>query len=117
MRLSELVKWQWEGYATFHQSRTNLLIHIIFVPLFIISFIALLLAVLSLDLPQACSALVSMLIAFGLQGFGHQQETNPALPFTSFKNAITRILLEQLYTFPKFVLQGKWYKALRASAS
>lgn len=49
----------------------------------------------------------------GAQGFGHNKEAMPAEPFTGPKNAIIRIMLEQLYTFPKFVLSGKWYKALR----
>ena len=41
MGISELLRWQWGGYAKYHQSRANLLIHIVAVPLFLIGTIAL----------------------------------------------------------------------------
>jgi len=41
MNIRELLQWQWEGYAKYHQSRTNLLINIVAVPLFLIGTIAL----------------------------------------------------------------------------
>ncbi len=57
--------------------------------------------------------LFAMMLSFGFQGVGHSKETNPSEPFTGVKNAMVRILAEQFYTFPKFVLSGKWYQALR----
>jgi hypothetical protein len=30
-----LLAWQWEGYARYHQSRVNLLLHVLLVPLFL----------------------------------------------------------------------------------
>ncbi|EMC0406811.1 DUF962 domain-containing protein [Vibrio fluvialis] len=117
MKLNDMIEWQWSGYASFHQSRKNLLIHIIFVPLFIISFISLTRSLLGLELVSALSSLFIMALSFGLQGLGHSKEANPAIPFTSVKNAVVRILLEQFYTFPRFVLTGKWYQAWRDSTS
>ncbi|MCG9685245.1 terminase [Vibrio sp. Isolate23] len=117
MRLNEIIEWQWEGYSKFHQSRKNLLVHIVFVPVFIIGFVSFLLSSFWLDLVSAFSSFLIMALSFGMQGLGHSKETNPAEPFTSFKNGVIRILLEQLYTFPKFVLTGEWYRALRGSKS
>ncbi|MCR9299293.1 terminase [Vibrio fluvialis] len=117
MKLNDMIEWQWSGYASFHQSRKNLMIHIVFVPMFIISFISFTRSLLGLELVSALSSLVIMALSFGLQGLGHRQEVNPAVPFTGFRNAVVRILLEQFYTFPRFVLTGKWYQALRDSDS
>lgn len=36
-------------------------------------------------------------------------------PFTSRSNAVARLLLEQWINFPRFVLSGKWLRALRQS--
>ncbi|NMM39420.1 terminase [Pseudoalteromonas arctica] len=113
MRFSEIIKWQWEGYSKFHQSRKNLLIHIVFVPLFVIGFASFLLSLLWCDLSSALSSLFIMALSFGLQGMGHSKEIHPAEPFTSFKNAVIRIVLEQFYTFPKFVFTGRWYRAFQ----
>jgi len=41
MKIRELLQWQWEGYAKYHQWRINLLIHIVAVPLFLIGTIVL----------------------------------------------------------------------------
>jgi len=54
-----------------------------------------------------------MLVSIVMQGIGHKKEEIPTIPFTGVKNAVVRILLEQLYTFPKFVISGKWFFALR----
>ena len=35
MGISQLLRWQWESYPKYHQSRPNLLIHIVAVPLFL----------------------------------------------------------------------------------
>ncbi|EKO3559993.1 hypothetical protein HJA72_000668 [Vibrio fluvialis] len=74
-------------------------------------------SLLGLELVSALSSLVIMALSFGLQGLGHSKEVNPAVPFTGFKNAVVRILLEQFYTFLRFVLTGKWYRAWRDSDS
>ena len=38
-----------------------------------------------------------------------------APPFTSPANAVARIFCEQWITFPRFVLSGGWYRALRTA--
>ncbi len=117
MSIKEIIKWQWEGYANYHQSRKNLLIHIVFVPIFIISFVCFGLSVVRFELASALICLFAMILSFGFQGVGHSKETNASEPFTGLKNVFVRILAEQFYTFPKFVFTGKWYRALRGLQS
>ena len=50
-----------------------------------------------------------------LQGRGHRGEAVPGAVFEP-RNALSRIFLEQWITFPRFVLTGGWWRALRAAA-
>jgi hypothetical protein len=113
MGVAELIRWQWDGYPRVHRSRTNLLIHIVVVPLFVLGNVALIVALLLRSLPLGAVSLVTMLVSVALQGRGHKQEQVPPEPFTGAANAISRIFLEQWVTFPRFVLSGKWLRALR----
>jgi hypothetical protein len=114
MNLAELLHWQWEGYPRVHRSRTNLLIHIVVVPLFMLGNIGLVVALLSRSMPLGAVSLVTMFVSMALQGRGHKQEQVPPEPFTGPANAVSRIFLEQWVTFPRFVLSGKWFRAFRA---
>ncbi|WP_440056986.1 terminase (plasmid) [Pseudoalteromonas sp. T1lg65] len=116
MKVSELVAWQWQGYAKYHRNKFNLILHILLVPIFIIGFGLLLSSVLLVNFWLAIVSLGLMGGSIIMQGVGHGKESLPAEPFTGPLNVVSRILLEQLYTFPKFVITGKWYKALRTSA-
>ena len=113
MAIAELLRWQWRGYHQYHQSRSNLLIHIFAVPLFLVGNIVLVLAALQLSWWLALIGLVAMVMAIAMQGKGHAQEVNPPEPFTGASNALGRILLEQWITFPRFVLSGNWLHMLR----
>jgi hypothetical protein len=113
MSVAELLRWQWNGYARFHRSRANLLIHIVVVPLFLLGNIALFLAVLKGSAPVGAVSVVAMGVSLALQGRGHRQEEVPPEPFTSPFNAVSRIFLEQWVTFPRFVISGKWRRAFR----
>ena len=115
MNVAELLRWQWDGYPRVHRSRTNLIIHIVVVPLFVLGNIGLIMAlVLGRPLLGALS-LVTTVASVALQGRGHKQEQVPPEPFTGPSNAVSRIFLEQWVTFPRFVVSGKWLRALRAS--
>ena len=115
MNASELLRWQWEGYSRYHRSRFNLLLHIVLVPLFILSTLVFLLAILQRAWLAALLALGGMLLSIALQGRGHRNELVPPEPFAGPGDAISRILLEQWITFPRFVLSGGWLRALRNS--
>jgi len=113
MNLKELVQWQWDGYVNYHLSRVNLLIHIIAVPLFILGAVSSLLALVNFNFGILIISILLMAVSIGVQGFGHAKEKLPAVPFSGPLNTLTRIFLEQLFTFPKFVISGRWYVALR----
>jgi hypothetical protein len=108
---------QWERYARYHQSRTNLLLHIVFVPLFLLSNAALLVALLARSWLLAIAAVVLAGVSLAIQGRGHAREPVPPEPFTGPSNAITRIVVEQWVTFPRFVLSGALRQALRKPSS
>lgn len=102
-----------ERYARYHQSRSNLLLHIVFVPLFLAGNVALLVALVERRWLLALGAVTLTVLALAIQGRGHRGEAVMPEPFTGPVNAVTRILLEQWVTFPRFVLSGAWRQALR----
>lgn len=113
MFLSKQLQRPSAGYLRYHAARTNLLLHIVAVPAFLLANLGLLLSPLLLSWPLALGCGVTMGIAMAIQGHGHGQEQHPAEPFTGVGNAISRILLEQWVTFPRFVLSGGWWQAFR----
>lgn len=113
MNVAELLKWQREGYPRYHGSRANLLIHIVVVPMFLIGNVGLVVSFWHGSLAMAGISLAAMIVSVALQGRGHKQERVPPEPFTSPGNAVARIFLEQWITFPRFVLSGGWWRALR----
>lgn len=112
-----LLAWQWEGYARYHQSRANLLLHIVLVPAFLAGNVALIVGLIRLDWIEALVGFALMAASMALQGRGHKVELMPPVPFSSAGNAIARIFLEQWITFPRFVLSGGWSRALSASGT
>lgn len=112
-----LARWQWDGYPLYHQARTNLLIHILLVPVFLLGNLVLLAGLVSRFWPAALAGLAAMALSFATQGYGHGREPNPSIPFAGPANAFARIFLEQWITFPRFVFSGGWSRALRAAAS
>lgn len=116
MSTSSLPWAQWEGYTRYHQSRPDLLLHIVFVPLFLAGNVAFLVALIERRWLLALGAAALTGVALVIQGRGHREEPVPPEPFTSPSNALLRILLEQWVTFPRFVLSGAWMRALRDSA-
>lgn len=110
-----LARWQWADYAEFHGDRRNLAIHIVAVPLFLAGNVAVVVgaALLSWWIPLV--GIAATVLGIGLQGRGHKGEANPPKPFTGPGNALSRIFLEQWFTFPRFVLTGGWRRAWRAA--
>ena len=114
MSIGKLLRQQWEGYPRFHQSRVNLLIHIVAVPLFLLGALIFVAALAQGSLLSLSVAVASIVLALALQGRGHRSEPIPPRPFSGVGNFITRLLLEQWVTFPRFVLSGAWGKAMQA---
>jgi hypothetical protein len=113
MNATSLLRSQWEGYPRYHQSRPNLLLHIICVPLFLAANVALIIAVAEHRWPLGFGAALFTGVSLAIQRRGHRREPVPAEPFTGAVNAIARIVLEQWVSFPRFVLSGAWRRALQ----
>ena len=112
-----LIRWQWAGYSRYHQSRANLLLHIVVVPLFLVGNIVLVTALVRGWWLAVLLSVAAMVVSVALQGRGHGKEAVPPEPFTGPRNAVLRIFLEQWVTFPRFVLSGGWWKALHGDAA
>jgi hypothetical protein len=104
-----------QDYPRFHQNRTNLLLHILMVPLFVAGVLFALWSAVRGAWLVGLLALTAPIISIAVQGAGHKQEPNPPLPFDGFGDFVVRIFSEQFYKFPKFVLSGEWLRAVRSS--
>jgi len=73
-RHPNLPAWQWRNYPQNHQHPTNLALHLIAVPLFIIGFLLIVSGVFSLSLASFAVGAVGILAGLALQGQGHSLE-------------------------------------------
>ena len=73
-RHPNLPAWQWRQYPQNHQHPTNLALHLIAVPLFIIGFLLIVSGVFSLSLPSVVIGVIGIVAALGLQRHGHHLE-------------------------------------------
>jgi len=112
MTAAQLLKWQWQGYAKYHQNATNLLLHIFAVPLFILANVLAIVAVVKLSLLLFIAAILDLVVSVNIQGRGHRLEPIPPEPFTGPANVLGRLFFEQWVTFPRFVLSGGWSRNL-----
>lgn len=113
MAVVQLLRWQWDGYTRYHQSRANLVLHAFVVPLFLAGNVLLVVALVRGAWLAALFSLAAMVVSIALQGRGHGREAVPPEPFTSPVNAVARIFLEQWITFPRFVFSGGWSRAMK----
>jgi hypothetical protein len=117
MGVVQLLRWQRDGYPRYHQSRANLVMHVLLVPLFLAGNILFVVALARGWWLTALLSLAAMAVSIALQGHGHGQEPVPPEPFTGPLNTVARIFLEQWVTFPLFVFSGGWSKAMRNAAA
>ena len=110
-----LLQWQWSDYASKHQSRSNLLLHIFAVPLFQIGTIGLFYAAFVRSATTAGIAVGCMVVSLIIQGRGHKSEYEQPAPFSGALDFPTRFFAEQWVTFPRFVLSGGWYCNFKAN--
>jgi hypothetical protein len=115
-RSEGLLPWQWKHYPANHRERSNLLLHVVTVPLFQLG--TLMLASAPLTSPWlALPGVLFMVGAMALQGRGHRLEAAAPIPFRGPLDVVSRIFVEQWVTFPRFVLSGGLAQAWRAAAS
>jgi phage terminase small subunit len=110
---ANLLAWQWSDYVAKHRDRGNLLIHIVAVPLFQLATLLLIGALVGRSITTAVIAVVGMVVALVLQGRGHRREAEMPAPFDGAGDFVSRFVVEQWVTFPRFVLSGAWADNLR----
>jgi len=110
---SNLLAWQWNDYVAKHRDRGNLLIHIVAVPLFQVASLVLIGTLLGRSLTAAILAIGAMVVSLVLQGRGHRREADAPAPFEGAGDFLSRFVVEQWITFPRFVLSGAWSANLR----
>ncbi len=111
-----LLEWQRDGYREYHRNRSTLWVHLFAVPAFIVATLSLVLSLVTVSWVSAVSALVGMALSFFVQGLTHRREPTPSIPFDGVGDAISRIFAEQFITFPRFLVSGRWWVALRATS-
>lgn len=111
----DLVRWQWQAYPVAHRDRRNLAIHAITNPIFVGGVLSLGTGAATLSWPLAVGGLGAMAGAMIAQGRGHKMEAEPPAPFASPLDVVARIFVEQLFTFPRFVLSGRFAEAWRSA--
>jgi hypothetical protein len=114
---TRLLAWQWSDYSAKHRDRGNLLLHIVVVPLFQLGTLALIYGAVARGIGIAVLGVVAMVVSIAAQGRGHRRERETPTPFSGSDDVVTRLLVEQWVTFPRFVLSGQWYRNLRRAGA
>jgi len=117
MSVGKFLQWQWKGYSASHRNRTNLLIHIVAVPLFMAATMLAVYALVRFTLPALAGAALCFLVSLILQGRGHKLEATAPEPFKGGLDFILRLFAEQWITFPRFVLTGGWSENMSKAAT
>jgi hypothetical protein len=94
----------------------NLLVHLVAVPLFQAGTLILVVGVgvrSALDIGIGLACLVAGVL---IEGRGHAREREAPAPFDGPLDFVSRFVVEQWITFPRFVLSGAWRRNFRAAA-
>lgn len=116
MTFAELIEAQWSDYADRHRNRTNLLIHIVAVPVFWLGALQALggALLLLLGVPGAFGMLFWAVVFMGgalfAQAHGNSMEGRPPPRMGDSKEYVRRVVAEQFINFPRFVVSGSWYR-------
>lgn len=116
MSLPELVSWAWRETPPVHKNGTNLLIHIVAVPLFVLGHILLVAGIL-ISPWLLVAAILSIVVSLVAQKVGHSLERNQVPPFTGPGDFLRRLYAEQFCNFWRFLFSGRWYASFQASRS
>ena len=116
MSFAELVSWAWRETPPVHENGTNLVIHIVAVPLFVLGHVLLIAGLLVTPWLFAAAAL-SIVASLAVQKFGHSLERNQVPPFTGAGDFLRRLYAEQFCNLWRFLVSGRWYANFRASRS
>ena len=109
---AHLLDWQWGDYAAKHRHRVNLIVHVPAVALFWVGTVGLVCAAINGSLVELAIAVACLVVSVAAQGRGHSLEAEAPTPFSGAGDLVSRLVVEQWITFPRFVLSGGWYRAV-----
>jgi hypothetical protein len=113
MTFRELVDWAWRETPPVHRDRTNLVIHLVAVPLFVAGHVLIGVGVAILSGWAVTLGLGSILMSLLLQKHGHALERMEIHAFTGTRDFIRRLYAEQFCNFWRFLFSGQWYASYR----
>ena len=116
MSFPELLSWAWRETPPVHKNGTNLLIHVVAVPLFVLGHI-LLVAGIFIDPWLLAAAILSIVVSLAMQKFGHSLERSHVPPIAGARDFMRRIYAEQFCNFWRFLFSGQWHASFQASRS
>jgi hypothetical protein len=116
MSFPELVSWAWKETLPVHKNGTNLLIHLVAVPLFVLGHVLLVVGIFS-NPWLLVAALLCIVVSLVAQKVGHALEGNQVPPFAGAGDFLRRLYAEQFYNFWRFLFSGQLYASFQASRS
>ena len=116
MSFPELVSWAWRETPPVHKNGTNLLVHIVAVPLFVLGHVLLVVGML-INPWLLVAAILSIVVSLVAQKVGHSLERNQVPPFTGAGDFLRRLYAEQFCNFWRFLFSGQWYASFKSGGS
>ena len=98
-----------DTYAAKHSDRINLLVHLVFVPVFHAGIV-----LVALGHPMV--GVTALVASRAIQGRAHRREAR-RVTFSGPFDFVKRIFVEQLVTFPRLVLSGRLFAMLRGDGA
>jgi hypothetical protein len=102
----------WADYQRVHAERRNLLIHIVAVPLFVGSILAMPVCLVRGNYGLLVICIMLVVLALQLESRGHTMERQAPRPFSGSTNFLYRLFREQFIIFPVFLVSGRWWQQL-----
>jgi hypothetical protein len=115
MSFRELLAWAWRETPPVHRNASNLVIHLIAVPLFVVGHLLVLAAVV-FSWWLVVLALLCVVVSVTLQGVGHSLERQQVPPFTGPRDFVRRLYAEQFCNFWRFLFSSQWSACFRSNA-
>jgi len=109
-----LFHWQWSLYPGAHRDRRNLALHAATAPLFVAGTSALA-ASPFFGASLAVGGAAAMVVSVIAQGSGHKLEETRPVAFRGPGDFLARFFAEQWFTFPRYILSGRFAEAWRRS--
>ena len=113
MSFGELVAWAWRETPPVHRNGTNLLIHLVAVPLFVVGHVVVLAGIL-FGAWLLLAGLACIVVSLLLQKVGHAMERTQVVPFLGPRDFARRLYAEQFCNYWRFLFSGQWFASFKA---